>query len=272
MSKTTFALAALALAAPAVAFAQETTTPAAETTPAETTPAKMCPTVSDAAQTTYTTCVEAGAAMAMPTEAEEAKLIEDNAADVVECTAEAVAVALACAADPAFDGKDVDFSSCERVAERAKDAMMEYTNKAIDAILACEAPEVTDETCADAADDQFCTSLMTTVLGVEIAWPKGCSTDALACVVEAAPARLDTPARAGATTEETTTEETTTEETYCQKTLNSDDDENMYPTTYPAVMTMCGDEAVTEVVVSAAPFAAVSAAAVAALAALALVF
>jgi len=267
MSKTTFALAALALAAPAVAFAQETTTPAAETTPAETTPAettpaKMCPTVSDAAQTTYTTCVEAGAAMAMPTEAEEAKLIEDNAADVVECTAEAVAVALACAADPAFDGKDVDFSSCERVAERAKDAMMEYTNKAIDAILACEAPEVTDETCADAADDQFCTSLMTTVLGVEIAWPKGCSTDALACVVEAAPA----------TTEETTTEETTTEETYCQKTLNSDDDENMYPTTYPAVMTMCGDEAVTEVVVSAAPFAAVSAAAVAALAALALVF
>jgi len=256
-----------ALAAPAVAFAQETTTPAAETTPAETTPAettpaKMCPTVSDAAQTTYTTCVEAGAAMAMPTEAEEAKLIEDNAADVVECTAEAVAVALACAADPAFDGKDVDFSSCERVAERAKDAMMEYTNKAIDAILACEAPEVTDETCADAADDQFCTSLMTTVLGVEIAWPKGCSTDALACVVETAPA----------TTEETTTEETTTEETYCQKTLNSDDDENMYPTTYPAVMTMCGDEAVTEVVVSAAPFAAVSAAAVAALAALALVF
>jgi hypothetical protein len=267
MSKTTFALAALALAAPALAFAQETEeTPAAETTPAETTPAettaaettaaKMCPTVSDAAQTTYTTCVEAGFAMAMPTEAEQAKLIEDNAADVLECTTVALAVAEACVADPAYDGSDVDLSSCEKVAERIMDVEKEYANKAIDAILACEAPEVTDETCADAADDQFCISLMTTVLGVDIAWPKGCSTDALACVVEAAPA---------------TTEETTTEETFCEA-LNSDDDEMMYPTTYPAVMTMCGDEAVTEVVVSAAPFAAVSAAAVAALAALALVF
>ena len=160
--------------------------------------------------------------------------------------------------------------TCEKFIEENVEWQSGYYEKAANAALACEAPVVTEETCAGVG--AFCTSKEYEIRGVKTQWPTGCGT----------PATIYCP-----TEDFTIDDDPFVWDSWCAAFefagpytgaggVALRDQIKQYPSNYYPETT-CGEDAVLKVEVTrtgtgAAPFAAVSAAAVAALAALALVF